>query len=193
MIEINPKFEIGEEVYTITQKKLTMLCPMCSASKVVTYNGVTVKCPNCCGTGEFETNKRVWDIVNEAQEIKTVKATITKYGSTVKYKLNPKTGYGSVLSRSEETLFKTKEDAQQECNKRNEIHMHIKVSDIKITTAFSNTIPSPKKIAQRVEEYKTEGKFNTDVVVRNGYLIDGYSAYLVCKMLGIETLKVTII
>lgn len=192
-VNLNAKFGIGEEVYTIVQKKFSMPCSMCNAKKVITYNNVTTKCPNCHGTGKFEVNKMIWSVVDTIHEVSTIKASINKCTTTVKYKVSPKTGFGATLNRCEASLFLTKSEAQHECDKRNEVHIDVKITDIKITTAFSNTIPDSDKIVKRVEEYKKHGKFDTSIVIDcKGYLVDGYSAYLVCKMLEVDTLRVTI-
>lgn len=65
----------------------------------------------------------------------------------------------------------------------------IKTDKVKITSAFLNTVPSPEKIANREAEYKLFGKFLTKVEFsRSGYLIDGYTAYLAAKKLGVKEL-----
>ncbi len=66
----------------------------------------------------------------------------------------------------------------------------IKIDDIKITSAFSDSLPAPEKIESRETEYKLFGKFLTKVEFNKaGYLLDGYTAYLVAKKLGHKELN----
>lgn len=65
----------------------------------------------------------------------------------------------------------------------------IDVDAIKIPKMMKKTIPSGRKIGMRVDEYRTTGRFDTKIIVdENNNLRDGYTAYLVCKMLGIKKL-----
>ena len=63
------------------------------------------------------------------------------------------------------------------------------VESIKIPEYMTRTKPSDAKIAKRFMEVYHNGDFNTSVVVNeDGVLLDGYSAYLVAKQLGHNTI-----
>ena len=64
----------------------------------------------------------------------------------------------------------------------------IEMSEIKVPNYFTRTIPATEKIAKRIDEYRKTGAFNMNIVVKDGVLTDGYTAYLVCKMLGHRTI-----
>lgn len=67
----------------------------------------------------------------------------------------------------------------------------MKLSDIKITEAFANTRPSPKKIQMKKEHWMKTGRQDKYIVVdKKNNLVDGYITYLVMKELGIEEVKV---
>lgn len=69
------------------------------------------------------------------------------------------------------------------------VNTSIDIDKVIIPSAFSNTVPSPEKIANREAEYKLFGKFLTKIEFsRGGYLIDGYTAYLAAKKLGVKEL-----
>ena len=91
-------------------------------------------------------------------------------------------------------VFAAKEDAEIECIKRNKPKPRkIDVTSIIVPKAFKYSNPSTEKIAKRINEYRTHGKFKTPVVVgEDGMLKDGYTAYLVAKMLDITTLLVDV-
>ena len=62
---------------------------------------------------------------------------------------------------------------------------------ISIPDFMGRTKPRDDKIAKRFLEYYHHGKFNTNIVVdENNVLLDGYSAYLVAKLLRIPYLPV---
>lgn len=66
----------------------------------------------------------------------------------------------------------------------------MKLSDIYIPWKMSTSSPEPKLIAKRIDEFYAIGGFKTPVLfASNGNLKDGYSAYLVAKMFGHETLR----
>lgn len=69
----------------------------------------------------------------------------------------------------------------------------VDMDKIKIPRYLKQSIPSGEKIAARVNEYKANKRFNTEVrVSEDGTLEDGYTAYLVAKMLGLDRIPITI-
>lgn len=64
----------------------------------------------------------------------------------------------------------------------------IKVSDIIIQKSFKYKLPMPWKIKRCYGFYRKYHKFDRYVELNENYeLVDGYVAYLVAKMLDIET------
>lgn len=63
----------------------------------------------------------------------------------------------------------------------------IKLSEIKITSAFENTTPNPEKV-QRCKEYYAENKKQSKLILLdyNNVLRDGYIQYLILKENGVE-------
>lgn len=53
MIEVNNKFEIGEEVYTGIRVPVKYKCPICEGDGKFLYNSYEVSCSNCCGSGKL--------------------------------------------------------------------------------------------------------------------------------------------
>ena len=65
------------------------------------------------------------------------------------------------------------------------------LSDIHIPLYMERSSPSPNKIAKRVDEFYRTGSFKTPIICSpDGNLHDGYTAYLVAKMFGHDTLTV---
>ena len=68
--------------------------------------------------------------------------------------------------------------------------VHIKLDKINVPANFRNTIPAAKKIAERLTCYQKAGAFDREIILDENYnLIDGYSTYLVCKMLGLNKVR----
>lgn len=69
------------------------------------------------------------------------------------------------------------------------VYIDAPMEDIYIPMGFLARYPSPNKIALRVAEFYDTGRFDTRVVFdQDGQLKDGYTAYLVAKMFGHDTL-----
>ena len=70
------------------------------------------------------------------------------------------------------------------------VYDDVPLDELYIPEGFLASRPSPKKIFKRILEFYKTGNFNTSVVVStDGELRDGYTAYLVAKMFGAETLR----
>lgn len=64
------------------------------------------------------------------------------------------------------------------------------IGEIHIPYNIASSNPNPEKIAQRMTEFYGTGRFNTAVLFSpDGNLRDGYTAYLVAKMFGHDTLR----
>lgn len=71
--------------------------------------------------------------------------------------------------------------------------MNMKLSDIKISSAFAESVPSEKKMEECRDNWNTFERQDRWIVVdQNGYLIDGYVMLLVLKENGVEQTKVKI-
>lgn len=64
------------------------------------------------------------------------------------------------------------------------------MGDIHIPLEFLTDCPAPEKIAKRVKEFYSAGRFDTPVIISpDGNLRDGYTAYLVAKMFEHDTIR----
>ena len=67
----------------------------------------------------------------------------------------------------------------------------IDIDKIQIPGNFKKRLPAGKKISDRYNFYKRTGSFDREILVDEHYnLIDGYTTYLVCKMVGITKIRV---
>lgn len=71
------------------------------------------------------------------------------------------------------------------------VFVDLPMEEIGIPDYIAKSIPATEKIAKRLDEYRKCRAFFTSVVLnREHELIDGYSAYLVAKMLDLKYLPV---
>ena len=87
MILVENKFNIGDECYTGYRQPVKYKCPICEGNGVFTHNGYSVKCSNCCGTGNLH-NSRQFILVVGKVKINKVVATFNGEEVMVKYKVS---------------------------------------------------------------------------------------------------------
>lgn len=67
----------------------------------------------------------------------------------------------------------------------------LKIEDIKIPENYEKQLPNADKLKARIEHFKKCGTFDREILVdENNTLLDGYTVYLISKMLGIEKVRV---
>ena len=65
----------------------------------------------------------------------------------------------------------------------------VSIDQIKIPSNYAKTLPA-KKITERLMHYEQTGTFDREIVLdEHNNLLDGYSTYLVCKMLGMPKVR----
>ena len=114
MILVENKFNIGDECYTGYRQPVKYKCPICEGNGEFTHNGYSVKCSNCCGTGNLH-NSRQFILVVGKVKINKVVATFNGEEVTVKYKVLAIDANCNIKNRIETTLFKTAEEAEEFC------------------------------------------------------------------------------
>lgn len=115
MIEVNNKFNIGEEVYTGVRVPINYKCPICEGNGKFMHNGYEIMCRNCSGSGKLH-NSRQFVLEPTKVRIRRIIASIWNDVITVKYKVDSDM---NVRNRSETTLFRTLEEAEQYCKECN--------------------------------------------------------------------------
>lgn len=129
-MEIKSKFNLGDSVYRIDRysERVYKKCPICDGVGYAMVGEHRFTCTECNGCGgEYEYDPPVYHVNNEIGIIGRVQVTI--YGKEwverdmqeceITYMLDV-TGVGSGTLHPEDQLFLTKEEAQAECDIRNE-------------------------------------------------------------------------
>lgn len=66
----------------------------------------------------------------------------------------------------------------------------IELDKINIPVIFKRDLPNKGKISARYNFFKKTGSFDREILIdENNNLLDGYTTYLICKMVGIEKVR----
>lgn len=189
MLEVPVKHQSGDTVYTT--KKTRKVCHICEGQKTIIYNGKDMRCPECMGSGKSLKSKSIHVVIEQPFDIIATRITIKNDGEiTVKYR--GACGFQQ-LTRTEDNLFTTKEEAQLKCDELNNKTVLINIADITIQDVFEESHPSIEKVQCKLDYYKNNGKFKKDIIIdKDNVLQDGYINYLLCKTLNIKTTKATV-
>lgn len=192
MLAINTKYDIGDTVYIIKREKISIVCPICDGKKKIEYKEKLMTCPECHGAGCQQSQKEISVVKDESYKVNSIKISISnKNGDyTTRYKVYSMT---ESCSRAEENLYCSKEEAQLVCDNLNKERKYINLNDIIISDSFSKTVPAAEKLSTLIDEYKINKTISKEISINNeNVLIDGYTAYLVSKMFGIQIVKAII-
>lgn len=68
---------------------------------------------------------------------------------------------------------------------------NVNLKDIKIKEDFKRKQPNSYKMKEKWNYYRKTGSLESDIVIdENGYLIDGYTSYLIAEADGIKKVEV---
>lgn len=96
-----------------------------------------------------------------------------------------------VLSGDEVKQLAEIEGAKFPLNQIVAVRQDVPMYGIKIGRYLTGRLPSKSKMIERLDEFYDIGVFRTKVVIDDeGWLLDGYSAYLVAKMFGMNSIPV---
>lgn len=219
-MNIETKIGIGDQVFVL--KKITKTtCPICNGTgkirlgKAATFNVDTMEqamqqvaeqiiecienntmreyaCPECKGSGSVKaTGQKKYEILT----CKVVSMQFTIGGENVP----PVIMYsvvdekGTVRKLMENQFYTNRADADKQCFILNLERREVPIADIRVPYSFASTIPCNEKLNKRLDEWRKSKKFETEIYVDDcGNLFDGYTSYLVYKMMGIDTVPVVV-
>lgn len=219
-MNIETKIGIGDQVFVL--KKITKTtCPICNGTgkirlgKAATFNADTTEqamqqvaeqiiecienntmreyaCPECKGSGSVKaTGQKKYEILT----CKVVSMQFTIGGENVP----PVIMYsvvdekGTVRKLMENQFYTNRADADKQYFILNLERREVPIADIRVPYSFASTIPCNEKLNKRLDEWRKSKKFETEIYVDDcGNLFDGYTSYLVYKMMGIDTVPVVV-
>ncbi len=114
MMQIDNKFEIGQEVYVIGKVKPKNTCPACNGEGHKIIDGNKFACAKCWGDGWIRGKKKIYQVFEGIKTITAIKTHTNNTVSEIKYNLRKEDGVGCI-EVVEKYLFVDKQDALSTC------------------------------------------------------------------------------
>lgn len=114
MFSVENKFECKEECWSVYRKPIKYDCPICNGAGSFEFNGYSVKCSNCCGSGKLHNSKQ---FLMDICRVQVRRIKVSNFGNliSVSYVVSPLDNKINIKNRSETNLFKTQEIAEEYC------------------------------------------------------------------------------
>lgn len=94
----------------------------------------------------------------------------------------------------EDYIWPDKTEVEKHCEFLNFERRMLPIECVQIPSCFAETIPHNSKLMKRLDEWRDKKQFDTEIYVNEKFeLFDGYTAYLIYKMLGVIDIPVVII
>lgn len=150
----------------------------------------TYTCPECKGKGTVRATGQPRYEVATAM-ITAIEVTYVKDVPFVKYRAM--NGDSINFTLSEDKIYMNIKDAEDRCAFLNLERRLVPLDQIEIPRSFAATIPCNVKLMKRLNEWRNHKKFETEIYVNPSLLLfDGYTSYLIYRMLGITEVPVVI-
>lgn len=217
-MNIETKANVGDKIYFVKQIK-RIPCPICHGTgkiniaegvscedhkdtmdlieqfsqqivEVVKGNLRTYTCPECNGKGTVRaTGQPKYEVV--AAMITAIEVTYVRDSPFIKYRVM--NGESNNFTLNEVQIYTDIKDAEDRCAFLNLERRLVSLDQIVIPKCFAVTIPCNAKLMRRLDEWRRDRKFETEIYVDPSLLLfDGYTSYLIYKMLGITEVPVVI-
>lgn len=178
-------FESPEKFVESMQEEFTK-----NMSNVISGEMKEYKCPECNGKG---TVKATGQVKYEVHKGNVCKIATTSIGDETTITYTIKKDDGNTIQRVQNEIWTTSEEAVAQRDFLNLERRLVPLECIQISKSFANTIPHNEKLMKRLDEWRSEKKFQTEIYIDDSYkLFDGYTAYLMYRMLGIFDVPVVI-
>ena len=212
-MDINTKANVGETVFYLKQIR-RVNCPLCKGDgKIIlapkmesttiseqimeqfmnaaTGNVKQYNCPECGGKGTVKaTGQAKYEV--GAGVVTTIEVTMNQDREKALYRvMDSVTNTNRTLP--DEKLYLDYESAEKQCRFMNLERKLVNLDCISVPHNFAATVPCNEKLMKRLDEWRSHRKFDTEIYVdENLNLFDGYTSYLVYRMLGITEVPVVI-
>lgn len=118
-MEIKTKFNVGDIIWTIRQVNKEIKCPKCRGNAKVLVGNIEYYCEECYGTGKVLSNELEWIVQKENPcKITRIRILVEKNRTEITY-LGGEDIFKADCLAEEQNCFINKEQAQAECDKRN--------------------------------------------------------------------------
>lgn len=115
MLNIENKYEIGQEVFIVKKKREEKNCPACDGVGHKIIDGHKFSCVDCYGSGKIYGRKKIY----KAEKDKIRRITIQLYTENGELKTVVKYRFKGGDEYTDKRLFSTQEEAETCCKELN--------------------------------------------------------------------------
>lgn len=220
-MQIETKANLGSEVFYLSKIK-RVLCPVCNGTgkialgdpikpnmdsletfmnsvheefeknvvNAVLGNTKQYKCPECNGRCTLKATGQVKYEVHQGV-ICGISTKVSESKTITTYTISKEDGNTIPLDQND--IWLNNEDAIQRCNFLNLERRLYPIECIQIPESFSKIIPHNDKLMKRLDEWRKNKRFEIEIYIdSSGKLFDGYTSYLIYRMLGVVDVPVVI-
>lgn len=220
-MNLETKASIGDLVFFIKEVK-TQICPVCKGSgkihigsaiepnfespatfvnsigeqfvknvnDAIEGNMREYDCPECKGKGRTKiTGQPQYEVSSGI--VSAIRAVVKESYTGLVYQVNEAGGFYQTLSG--EKMWLKEDEANSVCAFMNLERRIVPLDKVCIPYAFATTIPCNEKLIKRLDEWRDSRKFKTEIYVDEDlHLFDGYTSFLMYRMLGVSDIPVVI-
>lgn len=120
-INIETKFNIGQEVYIIQKARSKEPCAACNGEGYIIVDGNRFSCDKCFGTGRLHGKRKIYQLAGKdtITSIKIFNYLLNADGHHNELKTVVKYAFKNGNDFTDQKLFATQEEAQARCNELN--------------------------------------------------------------------------
>lgn len=120
-INVETKFNIGQEVYIIQKARSKEPCAACNGEGHIIIDGNRFSCDKCFGTGRLHGKRKIHQLAGKdiITNIKVYNYLLNTGGHHNESKTVVKYGFADRSDYTEQKLFATQEEAETRCNELN--------------------------------------------------------------------------
>lgn len=120
-INVETKFNIGQEVYIIQKARSKEPCAACNGEGHIIVGGNRFSCNKCFGTGRLHGKRKIYQLAGKdtITNIKVYNYLLNTGGHHNEPKTVVKYGFADRSDYTEQKLFATQEEAETRCNELN--------------------------------------------------------------------------
>lgn len=120
-INIETKFNIGQEVYIIQKARVKEPCAACNGQGHIKIEGNDFSCTSCYGTGRLYGKKKIYQLLGKdtITSIKIFNYLLNTGGHNNELKTVVKYSFKNGFDYTDQKLFATQEEAETRCNELN--------------------------------------------------------------------------
>lgn len=159
-------------------------------NQILTGNVREYDCSECKGKGTIKVTGQPKYEVGSGTVI-AIETNMNASYVKVIYRVTDNDGANRTVA--DDKMYLDQEAAEKECYFMNLERRMVPLECVKIPACFAATIPCNEKLMKRLDEWRSNRKFKTEIYVdENLNLFDGYTSFMMYRMLGIFDILVVI-